>query len=157
MTYNAFFKPDYTPPTAFYFMVKFQGFSQQESSFQDVSGLKVTLGTDEKKQGGDNVSSWTFPTQPTYDNLVLKRCLLPNAELEKWCRDAFESFKFETKNIQLALLSADGQILASWEIQGAYPVSWELSPLNSTTNQLAIESLTLKYKFFRKETDDTNH
>jgi len=149
---NSFFKPDYAPPTAFYFSVKFDGLNDMDSSFQEVSGLKVTIGTIEKKEGGDNNFVYYLPTPPKYENLVLKRCLLDNSNLDKWCRDAIENFKFDPKDLKLALLGADGSILASWSIVGAFPISWELSTLNSTSNQLAIESLTLKYRLFRKDT-----
>ena len=148
---NSFFKPDYAPPTAFYFSVKFDGLDDMDSSFQEVSGLKVTIGTIEKREGGDNNFVYYLPTPPKYENLVLKRCLLDNSNLDKWCRDAIENFRFDPKDLKLALLGADGSILASWSIVGAFPISWELSTLNSTSNQLAIESLTLKYRLFRKD------
>ncbi len=148
---DSFFKPDYAPPTAFYFSVKFDGLDDMDSSFQEVSGLKVTIGTVEKKEGGDNNFVYHLPTPPVYDDLILKRCLLYNSRLDQWCRDALEDFKFDPKDIKLALLGADGSILASWSIVHAYPISWELSTLNSTSNELAIESLTLKYTLFRKD------
>jgi len=148
---DSFFQTGYAPPTAFYFSLKFTGFSEMDSSFQEVSGLKVTIGTEEKKEGGDNNFVHHLPKRPKYENLVLKRCLLPNSDLDQWCRDAIENFKFDPKDLQLALLGADGTPLASWSIVQAYPISWELSALNSTRNQLAIESLTLKYRLFRKD------
>lgn len=148
---NSFFIPLYNPPTAFYFSVKFAGLDFMDSSFQEVSGLKVTVGTIEKKEGGDNNFVHNLPTPPKYENLVLKRCLLYNSKLDRWCRDAIENFKFDPKDIKLALLGPQGLILASWTIVKAFPISWELSTLNSTNNQLAIESLTLKYRLFRKD------
>jgi phage tail-like protein len=148
---DSFFKPGYTPPTAFYFSVKFTGFDDMDSSFQEVSGLKVTIDTVEKKEGGDNNFVHHLPTQTKFDNLVLKRCLLKNSKLEKWCRDAIENFKFDPRDLKVALLGANGGILASWTVVKAFPISWELSSLNSTSNQLAIETLTLKYKLFRKD------
>ena len=148
---NNFFKPDYTPPSAFYFSVKFSGFPEMDTSFQEVSGLKVTVNTVEKEEGGDNNYIHYLPSAPKYENMVLKRCLLNNSSLDKWCRDALEDFKFDPKDIQLALLGANGDILASWNIVRAIPISWELGALNSSTNELAIETLTLKYRNFKRE------
>jgi phage tail-like protein len=76
---------------------------------------------------------------------------MSNSDLDKWCRDALEDFKFDPKDLKLSLLGPDGDPLASWTIVQAFPISWELSALNSTSNQLAIESLTLKYRLFRKD------
>lgn len=148
---NSFFNPDHTPPTAFYFSVKFDGMDSMDSCFQEVSGLKVTVGTEEKKDSDDNSFVHHLPTPPKYENLILKRCLLSNSKLESWCRDAIEDFKFDPMDIKVALQDANGEILASWTIVKVFPIAWELSTLNSTSNQLAIESLTLKYRLFRKD------
>lgn len=151
MAYTGFFNSDYLPPTAFYFRLKFNGTEDMDSSFQEVSGLKLSITTDEKKEGGNNTSVYHLPNPPKYENLVLKRCLMSNSKLDAWCKDAFEMFTFEPKDIEVALLSADGTVLAMWNVFKAYPISWELSNLNSTSNQLAIETLTLKYLSFRRE------
>ncbi|ERM81214.1 hypothetical protein P872_20220 [Rhodonellum psychrophilum GCM71 = DSM 17998] len=146
----SFFQPGYVPPTAFYFAVKFPRSKPLDSSFQEVSGLKVTVETMEMKEGGDNLFVHHLPQSIKYENLVLKRCLLPGSDLEKWCRNAIENFKFEPKDIFLHLLAPKSNILASWSIVQAFPVSWELGSLSSTKNELAIETLTLKYRYFKK-------
>lgn len=122
-----------------------------DTSFQEVSGLKMTLGAEEGQKGDENSFVHHLPTPPKFENLVLKRCLLYNTGLTKWCKDAIEDFKFNPKDITLQLLGANGGSLASWNIIQAYPISWELSTLNSNSNQLAIETLTLKYLYIKKE------
>ena len=149
--YNNFYQQNYLPPTAFYFAVKFTGFPDMDCSFQEVSGLKVTLSTEERKEGGENEYVLHLPKPPTYSDLVLKRCLLHNSKLTNWCKNALEDFKFDPKDIKLQLLGANGGSLASWNIIQAYPISWELSSLNSKSNELAIETLTLKYRNFKKD------
>lgn len=151
MSITSFFKPDTSPPTAFYFAIKFVDFPEMDSSFQEVSGLKITMETVEKKDGGENNFVHHMPTVPKYENLVLKRCLLENSMLTNWCKNAIEDLKFDPKDINLQLLGADGITLASWTIIQAYPISFELSALNSTNNDLAIETLTLKYRIFKKD------
>ncbi|WP_282122152.1 hypothetical protein [Algibacter mikhailovii] len=54
-TYTAFFQRDYMPLSAFYFSIKFNVLEEMDSSFQEVSGLKLTTTTDPKKLGGNNV------------------------------------------------------------------------------------------------------
>jgi phage tail-like protein len=148
---ESFFRPGYSPPTSFYYEVKFEGKRDMDSSFQEVSGLKLTFGVEQIREGGDNSFIHELPTQPTYSNLVLKRCLVLNSALDKWCKDAFEKFEFDPKNVRVSLLGANGGSLASWNVEGAYPISWELTPLNSTSNELAIETLELKYRHFKRE------
>lgn len=151
MTANSFFNPNDIPSSAFYFAVKFTGFPDMDCSFQEVSGLKVTMITEERKEGGENYFVLHLPTAPTYSDLVLMRCLLNNSGLTSWCKNALEDFKFDPRDIKLHLLGADGDSLASWNIIKAYPISWELSALNSTGNQVAIETFTLKYRNFKKD------
>lgn len=151
MRITSFFKPDTSPPTAFYFAIKFVDFPEMDSSFQEVSGLKIIRETVEKKDSGENNFVHHLPTVPNYENLVLKRCLWENSMLTNWCKNAIEDFKFVPRDIKLQLLGADGISLASWNIIQAYPISWELSTLNSTNNDLAIETLTLKYRYFKKD------
>ncbi|SFB53408.1 phage tail protein [Algoriphagus aquimarinus] len=147
-----FFKDDYAPPTAFYFNVKFFKLTEMDSSFQEVSGLKVSVKVTEKKEGGDNDNVHYLPNPPVYSDLVLKRCLLPNSQLTEWCTDALERFKFDPLDLQIILLGPDRENMASWTVSNAYPISWELSTLNSTKNELVIETLTLKYNKFVKDT-----
>ncbi|WP_339626054.1 phage tail protein [uncultured Maribacter sp.] len=151
MSYDDFFKQNYTPSTAFYFAVKFNNLPEMDSSFQEVSGLKVTLGTEERKEGGENNFVLHLPTPTSYQDLVLKRCLLNNSALNRWCKNALEDFKFDPKDIKLQLLGANGGSLVSWTIIQAYPISWELSSLNSTRDELAIETLTLKFRSFKRD------
>jgi len=129
------FKSDFAPPIAFYFSVRFDGQDDLESSFQEVSGLDVAIGMEEKKEDSDNNFFHHLSSPPNFGNLVLKRCLLYNSKLDRWCSDAIEDFKFDPKDIKMALLGANGGILASWTIIKAFPISWELSALNSTNNQ----------------------
>lgn len=145
-----FFNNDSTPPTAFYFSVNFRDSPDMISSFQEVSGLKLTLAT-EHGEDGDNQFIHNMPQQSTFTDLVLKRCLFPNQSLNKWCKNTLENFVFDPKDIHLFFLGVNNVPLASWNIFGAYPVSWELAELDTTSNRLAIETLVLKYRYFKKE------
>jgi phage tail-like protein len=150
MSSSSFFKDGYVPPTTFYFNVKFNDFPEMDSSFMEVSGLKVTVSVTERKEGGENNYMHYLPSPAQYSELVLKRCLIPNSKLDSWCRDALESFKFKPVDFQIFLLGPEGTPLASWSVFKAIPLSWELSALSSTKNELALETLTLKYKYFKK-------
>ena len=116
-----------------------------------MSGLKLTFGVEENQEGGEDGFVHFLPTPPKYDDLVLKRCLIYNSRLENWCINALENFNFDPKDIQIILMGSDGVARASWNVVQAFPISWELSSLNSTGNELAIETLTLKYRYFKRE------
>jgi phage tail-like protein len=147
-----FSAPDASPPTAFYFSVNFIGEDSIESSFQEVSGLKVTLDMVEAKDLEENSFVHRLPTPPKFENLVLKRCLVPNSKLDAWCQGAINNFKFAPRDLHISLKGAgENNILASWTVVQAFPISWELAALNATSNALAIETLTLNYRHFKRE------
>lgn len=160
MDTSSFFTQGHIPPTAFFFEVAFQGSGNKkmDSSFQEVSGLKVNVGTLEKSEGGDNVFVHQIPKSNKFEDIVLKRCLSKNEDLEKWCRDAIEDFKFKPMNISLRLVSSKSEAiegaanvpLAVWPFEQAIPISWELATFRNEKDVFAIETLTLKYRKFNK-------
>ncbi|MCL6258083.1 phage tail protein [Aquiflexum sp. TKW24L] len=161
MDTSSFFTQGYVPPIAFYFEIVFigNGNSKMDSSFQEVSGLKETIETTEKKEGGDNVFVHQIPKSINYQDIVLKRCLSKSEDLEKWCRDTIENFEFKPMEIKLRLLSSKSEAveganipiqLAAWSFEQAFPISWGLAAVGSGKNEFAIETLTLKYRKFIK-------
>src|ERR1700761_4700297 len=101
---------NYYPPVSFSFSVTIPGITgANEGSFQEVSGLQVKLGTEEVKEGGENRFVHRLPTPPKYENLVLKRGMLPiSSPLITWARKGVESFTFEPKTITISLLDENG-------------------------------------------------
>lgn len=145
----SFFQSVDVPSTEFSFYITFDGRPDMDCSFQEVSGLSLKFSIAHVRGGGENRFTHRVPTQPSYNNISLKRSLVPNPALVKWCKDTFEQSIFEPKNLKISLLGVNGDSLATWKVEGAYPVSWELASLNNTSNDLAIETLELAYKHFK--------
>ena len=139
------------PPTSFSFIVN--GISTLEgidSQFQSISGLTTEIKTEEYAEGGENRFVHQLPLRPQYPNLVLKRGLILNSGLIKWCRDAMENFEFEPRDLLISLHGGIGSTapLMFWNVVGAYPVKWNVSDFNAEENKLAIETVELKYRYF---------
>ena len=141
----------YYPPTSFYFQVEFNSISASSNvvRFQEVSGLSVDLDTEEFKEGGENRFVHKLPVRTKYSDLTLKRGLLTDSKMIKWCRDAIEDFKFKPIDIDIKLLDESGSPLLMWSIIHAYPIHWSVSDLNSTDSKLAVETLKLSYNYFK--------
>ena len=141
----------YYPPVAFHFSVRF-GVSGQSSDtcFQEVSGLSVSLGVEEVKEGGENRFAHRLPTPARYGNLVLKRGLLLDSEVRKWVEDAVINFVFQPTEVSVDLLNEKQEPLSSWTFTRAWPVKWQISSLKSMGNEVVIETLELVYESFRK-------
>ncbi|MFV0591118.1 MAG: phage tail protein [Draconibacterium sp.] len=141
----------YYPPIGFHFSVEFSEISAngKEQQFQSVTGLSVDIDTEEIAEGGENRFKHKIPVRTKYPNLVLKRGLLVDSEVIKWCRDAVENFQFKPTGIIVKLLNEKHEPLVSWSIVHAYPVKWSLGDLNAEESKLAIETLELTYNYFK--------
>lgn len=138
-------------PVVFHFSVDFGGGTQtQDNRFQEVTGLSAEVSTEELREGGVNDYVHRLPIGAKYGNLVLKRGFISDTEIAKWCRKGVEDFSFEPKDVTVTLLGANHQPVAAWMFLRAYPAKWSLSDLKAQENALAIESLELVYRRFRK-------
>ena len=140
---------DYYPPLGFHFKVEFEGFPG-EYQFQSVEGLTASMDTEDVAEGGENRFKHRLPVRATFQNLILKRGVMPDSELIVWCRDALENFNFKPTNLMVKLLNEKHEPLVSWNIVHAYPVKLSISDFNAEENRLAIESIELSYNYFTR-------
>ncbi|MCB0375029.1 MAG: phage tail protein [Sinomicrobium sp.] len=141
------------PPVSFYFLVKFQGSEGiSDYKFQEVDGISTEISTEEIKEGGENRFAYQVPVRPKYNNIELKRGLIPSGSaLAKWCKNTLTggfSDKIAPQTLLVSLLDEDGNAIISWQINDAWPVSWSVSKFNAQENSIAIESIKLTYTYF---------
>ena len=140
---------DYYPPWGFYYKVEFSiGKNKNDVRFQSVSGLSVEYEYEEYKEGGENRFVHKLPVRTKYADLVLKRGMLTDSEVIKWCLAAFRDRDFKPSNIDIILMNEKGDPLRSWTITHAVPKKWLVSDLNANENALVIETLELTYQYF---------
>ncbi|HWZ22414.1 MAG TPA: phage tail protein [Cytophagaceae bacterium] len=145
---------DYPLP-GFYFQLSFSGISGTvDTSFKEVSGLVMEMGTEEIAEGGENRFKHRVPTGTKYQNLVLKRGLVAaTSDLVTWCTNSIGGGLSDTilpKTIVVSLLDENGNPLKSWNIANAWPVKWETSSFNSMNNEVAIETLEFSFSYFQQ-------
>lgn len=142
------------PVPAFYFKVEFTEFKGQDTAFQEVSGMNVTIEYDKVPEGGENFF-YNLPKQPKYDNLVLKRGMADmSSPLVKWCAAVLGpdlTKPVEPRSLHVFLLNEQGDACRTWNIINALPVKWQIDGFNSTKNSVAIETIELTYNYFTRE------
>jgi len=141
------------PPVGFYFELSFTGISSSvEASFKEVSGITMEMGVEEIPEGGENRFVHRVPTGTKYQNLVLKRGMVPSgSELAQWCFDTIGGGLGETispKGIVVSLLNEKGSPLKSWSFANAWPVKWEVSEFNAMEGEVVIETLEFAFSYF---------
>jgi len=140
------------PLVGFHFAVYFHGLlpTPIDMAFQSVTGLTATVETVSYKQGGENRFAYEIPTGLKFSTLVLKRGLKNTPSiLSKWCEDTYENFVFKPLDIVISLLDENHLPLHNWNIVGAYPLKYEISEFNAETSAIVIQTLELKYKYFK--------
>ncbi len=139
---------NYSPPLGFHFIVEF-GNLKGEFQFQSVSGLSVDLEIEEIGEGGENRFKHKLPVKTKFPNLVLKRGLLANSKLIKWCREAVEDFNITPTDITISLLDEEHEPLVTWNVVHAYPVKWATADFNAEESKMVIETVELAYNYFK--------
>ena len=138
------------PPVSFHFKVEFNGISSQEKDvqFQSVSGLSIDIETEEFAEGGENRFKHKLPVRSKFPNLILKRGMVTDSELIKWCRNAIESFQFEPVDLTVKLLNEKHEPLVTWNVVNVYPVKWSVDDFNAEESKVTIETIELAYNYF---------
>jgi len=151
----------YYPPGAFYFSVQLLGsvtplalLTDIDASFQEVSGIQAEFTTEEVVEGGENRFVHRLPKPAKYSNLVLKRGVVTQSSvLAEWVGQTIGSslsLPILPQNILVTLLDASGMPSIAWGFVNAYPLRWEVGPLNSTDNKILTESLEFSYNYFER-------
>ena len=114
--------------------------------FSEVSGIEMTVRTEDFNEGGANTFTHKLATGIEYPNLVLRRGLADTV-LWDWIQDVSNGLvllpTLKRKNVRVILLDADGTERWGWEFLNAYPVKWSGPQFDATQNAVAMESLEL--------------
>lgn len=139
------------PFTGFHFLVVFEIFPQvpNDFRFQEVTGLTVDVNLDTYNEGGENRFVHRLPGRTRYSDLVLKRGMTLVSGVTAWCIDAIENFNYQPTNMLISLLNEDHLPVSSWYVANAIPIKYDLAGLNAEQNQIVIESMTLRYEYYK--------
>ena len=139
------------PPVGFHFLVAFEMplLTPNDFKFREVSGLTVTVNTEDFAEGGENRFVHSLPVRTKYNDLELKRGMFIGSAIVKWIRDAVEKFEFNPVNLTISLLNQTHTPLMAWRIINAYPVEWVVDSFNAEESKIVIETIKLKYQYFQ--------
>lgn len=122
--------------------------------FTEVTGLEVSIETEDIQEGGQNGYVHKLPGRMSWPNITLKRGFTKQDNLLKWLREASgEQFaanknKLTRKTAAITLLNGKGSRIRSWEFDGAFPVKWSGPSFVAGTGEAASESLEITHHGF---------
>lgn len=111
-------------------------------AFSAVSGLKMSFQTIEYKDGLGNL--FQMPGQREALNISLKRGIfMEHPELYDWI-NSISLNRVEKKDISISLTNESGITpLVTWNIVNAFPTSLSAPNFDASSNEVAVEELSL--------------
>ncbi|RKP55963.1 phage tail protein [Pararobbsia silviterrae] len=127
------------PIPTYRFVVSLGG---EDIAFNNVSGLNINYDTIEYRDG---VGHWfKMPGQRQLVNITLRKGVFPGeSALYDWINSTSLN-QVEKKDITISLTDDAGTtLLLTWNVSNAFPTGLTLPALDATSNEIAIEELTL--------------
>lgn len=143
----------FDPAPAYLFYVSISGL--MVALFTGCEGVRVARSVEEVHEGGLNDQVHSLPGGLSAGRVTLKRGLTVSRELWDWFTEGIYDCKVKRQHMSIVQGAAGMSALSmvgvkgpgtvkSWDLEGAYPVSYALSSLDvSNTNQVAIESVEI--------------
>lgn len=132
------------PVTAFHFQVEWGG---TRIGFTEVSGLTVELQSIDYREGNAPEYQVTkMPGIPQYSNITLKRGMFrSDNEFFQWL-NTVKLNEIERRDLTISLLNEEHAPITVWKVKDAWPSKVEGPSLNSTGNEIAVESIELTHE-----------
>lgn len=138
------------PVSVFHFQVEWGG---SRIGFTEVSGLTVELQTIDYREGSSleyHVSK--MPGIPQYSNITLNRGVFrADNEFFQWLNTVRKN-NIERRDLTISLLNEEHEPVMVWKVKEAWPCKVEGPTLNSTGNEVAIETIELCHEGLAIET-----
>lgn len=136
---------DWAP--AFKFWIELEGIVVAQ--FTECSGLNVERKVESYQEGGVNDYVHQLPGRTEYTNITLKYGVTSSTDLWDWYAKGLYDGKVERKNFSILLRNSMGEVVRRWDVVGAYPVKWQGPQLNTSSGDIAIETIELVHHGLR--------
>ena len=128
------------------FRVKIDG-DGDLGNWSKCDGLSVEYDVFEYKEGGENGFVHRIPGRAKYQNVKLTRPVNKDSKkVANWMATLKVAVKRQTAEI--SALDTEGHPIATWNLEGVFPVKWNGPSLDIGANQAATETLELAHNGF---------
>ena len=128
------------------FRVKIDG-DGDLGNWSKCDGLSVEFDVFEYKEGGENAFVHRIPGRAKYQNIKLTRPVnKDSSKVASW----MAKLKIEVKRqtAEISALDTEGHPIATWNLEGVFPVKWNGPSLDIGANSVAMETLELAHNGF---------
>ena len=128
-----------------YFEVRVDG--HELGAFTACDGLGCEVVIEQREEGGNNGFVWQLPTRVKYSNVKLSRPVGKDShKLTAWLASFATGVRRQTASI--SAMTADLQVVATWNLDGVLPVRWSGPSLNPDSPKVAMETVELAHHGF---------
>jgi phage tail-like protein len=120
------------------------------AEFKEVSPITIEQALIEQKvtTGKGQVETRKYPGKAKYGDITLKRGLTADDELYRWIQQVSDGeYEKALKNgsiVQFAEFKGSLEETNRWNFEGGWPAKWELSGHKAGSNDMSVESVTIK-------------
>ncbi|WP_198655020.1 phage tail protein [Streptomyces geranii] len=140
------------PYFGYNFSVELDGMTR--AGFRECSGLESSQSVAEYREGMDaNLAPRKIPGLNSYGDITLSRGVTNDSKLWEW-RQRVMKGAVDRHNVSITLLDQQGGPRVTWNLFECWPKSWSGPSLNATSDEIAVEQLTLACE--RIEVDQWN-
>jgi phage tail-like protein len=133
------------PAMSVSFSVSIDG--QDLGSFMSCEGLAFEVQVETREEGGNNGYVHQLPGRVTYPTVKFKRPLNSDSQkLQNWFAKMQYPIKRTTASIRA--MTADGIVVATYNLKGVIPVKWSGPQLTSEQAQIATETFEIAHHGF---------
>jgi phage tail-like protein len=131
---------------------------QSIGRFHQVSGLELTIDSEEIVEGGENNFVHKVPGRLRWPNVVLSRGVTQSDVFFDWAREsAGEGFerhddKIGRFTVAITMTNRKGDPLRTWELEGAFPVRWTGPTFAAADESALVEQLEITHHGFKTTT-----
>jgi phage tail-like protein len=140
-------KITHDPYQSYNFYVEWDGIIH--AGFQECSGLDSSQNSTEYREGTDPSTVRKIPGLVSYSNITLRRGISNNDELWQWRLNLMNG-NVDRRNVSIVLLDRTGEEKIRWNLTHCWPTTWSSPDMNSTSDEIAIESLELAHEGIMK-------
>jgi phage tail-like protein len=128
--------------SSYYFTIEIDGI--QTDHFFSCEGLEIESNVYEVEEGGYNPSTHKRIGRTRSQNLILKKGINKNNELNKWFQRN-QNGNFEKKTLSVIQMHSSGVEIKRWNFYKAFPCRWKVQTLDAQDTSFPIEIIEIAY------------
>lgn len=136
------------PLPVFCFHVQLPGIGG-EAFFKSVSGLRFETEVVPVREGGQNATTYQLVGATKWSNIVLKQGFTKDSNVNgllKWRKEWMKPGGGNRVDGTISQLDTALTVQVTWKFKRGWPVKWEISELDASKNELAIETLEIAHE-----------